>query len=160
MSSKTILYIEDNEMNRKIVRDLLRRTKYELVEAHDGEAGVAKALETYDSVMVRRDLEAEGGFAQFFARSEADTGAATARRRAAAAVRARIGMKQRVDETATPITRAGPVTTRRRGRARCRARRRPGFARCPPGLQCARRRACPAVPEADGACQQQTPAPG
>ena len=31
---------------------------------------VAKALETYDSVMVRRDLEAEGGFAQFFARPE------------------------------------------------------------------------------------------
>jgi two-component system, cell cycle response regulator DivK len=46
MSAKTILYIEDNEMNRKIVRDLLKRTKYELIEAHDGEAGVAKALET------------------------------------------------------------------------------------------------------------------
>ena len=30
---------------------------------------VAKALETYDSVMVRRDLEAEGGFAEFFAAS-------------------------------------------------------------------------------------------
>jgi DNA polymerase III alpha subunit len=29
---------------------------------------VAKALETYDSVMVRRDLEAEGGFAEFFKR--------------------------------------------------------------------------------------------
>ena len=29
---------------------------------------VAKALETYDSVMVRRDLEAEGGFGQFFVR--------------------------------------------------------------------------------------------
>ena len=29
---------------------------------------VAKALETYDSVMVRRDLEAEGGFGQFFRR--------------------------------------------------------------------------------------------
>jgi len=42
---KTILYVEDNEMNRKIVRDLLKRTKYQLVEAHDGEAGVAKALE-------------------------------------------------------------------------------------------------------------------
>ncbi|HXQ96113.1 MAG TPA: PHP domain-containing protein [Candidatus Acidoferrales bacterium] len=27
---------------------------------------VAKALETYDSAMVRRDLEAEGGFAEFF----------------------------------------------------------------------------------------------
>ena len=42
---KTILYVEDNEMNRKIVRDLLKRTTYQLVEAHDGEAGVAKALE-------------------------------------------------------------------------------------------------------------------
>ncbi|HEU4921690.1 MAG TPA: response regulator [Burkholderiales bacterium] len=50
MSATTILYIEDNEMNRKIVRDLLKRTKYALIEAHDGEAGVAKALE------VRPDL--------------------------------------------------------------------------------------------------------
>jgi two-component system cell cycle response regulator DivK len=45
MSAKTILYVEDNEMNRQIVRDLLKRTAYALVEAHDGEAGVAKALE-------------------------------------------------------------------------------------------------------------------
>ena len=45
MSGKTILYVEDNEMNRKIVRDLLKRTKYQLVEAFDGEAGVAMALE-------------------------------------------------------------------------------------------------------------------
>ena len=44
-SGKTILYVEDNEMNRQIVRDLLKRTKYSLIEAHDGEAGVAKALE-------------------------------------------------------------------------------------------------------------------
>jgi len=43
--TKTILYVEDNEMNRQIVRDLLKRTTYQLVEAHDGEAGVAKALE-------------------------------------------------------------------------------------------------------------------
>jgi len=35
MSAKTILYVEDNEMNRQIVRDLLKRTKYALVEAHD-----------------------------------------------------------------------------------------------------------------------------
>jgi len=41
----TILYVEDNELNRKIVRDLLKRTKYQLAEAYDGEAGVAKALE-------------------------------------------------------------------------------------------------------------------
>lgn len=45
MTAKTILYVEDNELNRKIVRDLLKRTKYQLVEAHDGEAGVAKAIE-------------------------------------------------------------------------------------------------------------------
>ena len=46
MSGKTILYVEDNELNRKIVRDLLKRTSYELIEAFDGEAGVAKARET------------------------------------------------------------------------------------------------------------------
>jgi two-component system cell cycle response regulator DivK len=45
MSEKTILYVEDNEMNRKIVRDLLKRTTYKLVEAHDGEAAWRKALE-------------------------------------------------------------------------------------------------------------------
>ena len=42
---KTILYVEDNEMNRKIVRDLLKRTTYQVIEAFDGEAGVAAALE-------------------------------------------------------------------------------------------------------------------
>ena len=45
MTGKTILYVEDNEMNRKIVRDLLKRTTYTLIEAYDGETGVAKALE-------------------------------------------------------------------------------------------------------------------
>ena len=45
MSGKTVLYVEDNEANRMIVRDLLRRTTYKLIEAYDGEAGVALALE-------------------------------------------------------------------------------------------------------------------
>jgi len=45
MSGKTILYVEDNELNRKIVRDLLKRTTYQVIEAFDGEAGVAMALE-------------------------------------------------------------------------------------------------------------------
>lgn len=45
MNAKTILYVEDNELNRKIVRDLLRRTSYRLIEARDGEAGVMIALE-------------------------------------------------------------------------------------------------------------------
>ena len=42
---KTIIYVEDNEANRMLVRDLLKRTKYKLLEAFDGEAGVAAALE-------------------------------------------------------------------------------------------------------------------
>jgi two-component system, cell cycle response regulator DivK len=46
MSQKTILYIEDNEFNRKIVRQLLAKTSYRLAEAFDGEAGVASALDT------------------------------------------------------------------------------------------------------------------
>ena len=45
MSAKTILYVEDNAVNRRLVRDLLQRTTYTLVEAVDGEAGVAKAVE-------------------------------------------------------------------------------------------------------------------
>jgi two-component system cell cycle response regulator DivK len=44
VNGKTILYVEDNELNRKIVRDLLRRTSYRLIEAPDGEAGVQMAL--------------------------------------------------------------------------------------------------------------------
>ena len=43
MSKKTILHVEDNEFNRKIVRDLLSRTSYRLIEATDGEMGVALA---------------------------------------------------------------------------------------------------------------------
>ena len=43
MSQQTILYIEDNEYNRKIVRQLLGSTSYRLLEAADGEAGVALA---------------------------------------------------------------------------------------------------------------------
>ena len=44
MSERTILHIEDNEYNRKIVRKLLSRSSYRLVEAFDGEAGVALAV--------------------------------------------------------------------------------------------------------------------
>jgi two-component system, cell cycle response regulator DivK len=43
MSGKTILYVEDHELNLKLVRDLLRRTSYRLIEAVDGEAGIAAA---------------------------------------------------------------------------------------------------------------------
>ena len=43
MSGLRVLYVEDNEYNRKIVRQLLSRTSYRLLEAMDGEEGVAMA---------------------------------------------------------------------------------------------------------------------
>jgi len=43
MSEKTILYVEDNEYNRKIVRQLFSATSYRLIEALDGEDCVAMA---------------------------------------------------------------------------------------------------------------------
>ena len=46
MSDKTILNVEDNEFNRKIVRQLLAKTSYRLREAYDGEAGMASARES------------------------------------------------------------------------------------------------------------------
>src|SRR5262245_2940454 len=44
MSAKTILHVEDNDLNREIVRDLLRRTSYRLLEAPDGEVGITMAV--------------------------------------------------------------------------------------------------------------------
>lgn len=40
MSGKLILHVEDNEYNRKIIRDLLSKNSYEIVEAHNGEAAL------------------------------------------------------------------------------------------------------------------------
>jgi len=45
MSAKTVLYVEDNELNRKMIRHLLRGTSYRLIEAEDGEAGIMMARE-------------------------------------------------------------------------------------------------------------------
>ena len=52
MSANTILYVEDNAVNRRLVRDLLRHTTYKLIEADDGEAGVAKALEMHPNLIL------------------------------------------------------------------------------------------------------------
>jgi len=49
---KTILYVEDNEFNRKIVRDLLAHSSYRLIEATDGEAGVAAARERLPDLII------------------------------------------------------------------------------------------------------------
>ena len=52
MSAKTILYVEDHELNRKLVRDLLRHTSYRLLEAVDGEAGITMALEQHPDLIL------------------------------------------------------------------------------------------------------------
>jgi len=52
MSGKTILYVEDNEYNLKMVRQLLARTSYKLIEATDGELGVAKALKEIPNLIL------------------------------------------------------------------------------------------------------------
>ena len=45
MRDATVLYVEDNEFNRKIVRQLLTRTSYRLREAVDGEAALGMVRE-------------------------------------------------------------------------------------------------------------------
>ena len=53
MTGKTVLCVEDNAFNRKIVRDLLATTSYRLIEASDGEMGVATALrENPDLILI------------------------------------------------------------------------------------------------------------
>ena len=52
MSAKTILYVEDNEFNRKIVRHLLGRTSYRLIEAPDGETGMTMAREQHPDLIL------------------------------------------------------------------------------------------------------------
>jgi two-component system, cell cycle response regulator DivK len=41
--SKRILVVEDHEDNRQILRDLLASAGYEMIEAENGEDGVAAA---------------------------------------------------------------------------------------------------------------------
>ena len=63
MNARTILYVEDNELNRKIVRDLLRRTSYRLIEAPDGETGMQMALEQRpDLILMDVQLPKISGF--------------------------------------------------------------------------------------------------
>ena len=45
MAGELILIVEDNEKNRKLVRDVLSFKGYEILEAETGEDGVRLALE-------------------------------------------------------------------------------------------------------------------
>ena len=50
--SKRILVVEDQEDNRQILRDLFGSVGYEMVEAHDGEAGVAAAKKEHPDLIL------------------------------------------------------------------------------------------------------------
>ena len=57
--SKRILIVEDHEINRRILRDLLTSAGYELIEAATGEEGVALAG-THRPDLVLMDIQLPG----------------------------------------------------------------------------------------------------
>ena len=57
--SKRILVVEDEEDNRRIVRDLLTSVGYEIIEAVTGEEGVA-AAETHLPDLILMDIQLPG----------------------------------------------------------------------------------------------------
>ena len=52
MTAKTILYVEDNEVNRRLVQDLLIPTTYRLIEATDGESGMVMARQEHPDLIL------------------------------------------------------------------------------------------------------------
>ena len=56
---QTILIVEDNEKNMKLVRDILRHHKYETLEAATGEDGVRFAVERRPD-LVLMDIQLPG----------------------------------------------------------------------------------------------------
>jgi two-component system cell cycle response regulator DivK len=59
MMNKTILVVEDHEDNRRIMRDLLTSSGYEVIEAVTGEEGVT-AAETYRPDLILMDVQLPG----------------------------------------------------------------------------------------------------
>jgi two-component system, cell cycle response regulator DivK len=57
--SKRILVIEDHEDNRQILRDLLTSANFEVIEAVDGEAGLAAAA-THRPDLILIDIQLPG----------------------------------------------------------------------------------------------------
>ncbi len=57
--SKRILVVEDQEDNRRIMRDLLTSAGYEMIEATTGEEGVALA-ETHRPDLILMDIQLPG----------------------------------------------------------------------------------------------------
>jgi CheY-like chemotaxis protein len=52
MEQKTVLYIEDNFHNRRIVRKILQSRGYSLIEAEDGISGLAMVQELKPSLVL------------------------------------------------------------------------------------------------------------
>jgi two-component system cell cycle response regulator DivK len=59
MAGALILIVEDNEKNRKLVRDVLQFKGYRTLEAETGEAGLALARETIPA-LVLMDIQLPG----------------------------------------------------------------------------------------------------
>ena len=59
MANKTILVIEDNELNMKLVRSLLKMGKYEVLEAPDAETGM-KLLNDNKPDLILMDIQLPG----------------------------------------------------------------------------------------------------
>ncbi|MEK6530217.1 MAG: response regulator [candidate division NC10 bacterium] len=59
MTNELILIVEDNEKNRKLVRDVLQHTGYKTLEAETGEDGVRLAQESHPA-LVLMDIQLPG----------------------------------------------------------------------------------------------------
>ena len=59
MAGELILVVEDNEKNRKLVRDVLKHKGYEVIESETGEEGVRLAKERHPSLILM-DIQLPG----------------------------------------------------------------------------------------------------
>ena len=59
MAGELVLVVEDNDKNRKLVRDVLKHKGYEVIEAETGEDGVRLAKE-HLPVLVLMDIQLPG----------------------------------------------------------------------------------------------------
>jgi two-component system, cell cycle response regulator DivK len=59
MSSARVLIVEDNPLNLKLVRDVLLKAGFEVIEARTGEDGVARAQDSQPDVILM-DLQLPG----------------------------------------------------------------------------------------------------
>ena len=55
--SKRILVVEDQEDNRRILRDLLTSVGYQIMEAEDGARGVTAAESTSSRILILMDIQ-------------------------------------------------------------------------------------------------------